>query len=216
MPTATDLSEGVDALSTLAARDLRRLWTETSDPVAARKALDELLVPLTRAYSSAATTLAADWYDESRAEAAVRGRFRAIPAAVETPTDAAGLAVGPLFGDNPDWRRAQVLASGTAQRFIANASRNTITRSTLADPSAQGWQRTGSGACAFCAMLIGRGAVYRKSTVRFAAHDNCSCQAVPAWGGQPVKVKPFTPSARRATDADRKRVREYLAVNNAG
>jgi hypothetical protein len=62
-------------------------------------------------------------------------------------------------------------------------------------------------------MLIGRGAVYSEATADFAAHDHCKCSAVPAFDGEPRPVKPFTPSLREATDADRARVREYLATH---
>src|SRR5690606_3304621 len=102
------------------------------------------------------------------------------------------------------------LVAGGVSRIIADADRGSITRSSIEDPASDGWQRQGAGSCAFCAMLIGRGAVYSEATADFASHDHCRCSAVPAWSGQPRPVKPFTPSTRHATDADRRRVREYL------
>ena len=45
------------------------------------------------------------------------------------------------------------------------------------------------------------------------AHDHCHCSAVPAWSGEPRPVKPYTPSARKATDADRARVRDWIATH---
>jgi len=58
-------------------------------------------------YGSAAATLGADWYDEMRAAAAVKGRFRAIPAELpdQGRTDAlARRGVSPLFSADFDKR----------------------------------------------------------------------------------------------------------------
>lgn len=218
MPTADDLRDAVDDLATLAAADLRVLWRDVTDGETARQALEELLPALVITYGTAAATVAADWYDEVRDEARVAGRFRAVPAVVDDQgtRELAGWAVGPLFDPEPDVRRAQVLAEGGLQRRIANAARRTVTGSVAEDRRAKGWQRSASGGCAFCQMLASRGAVYSRSTVDFASHDNCRCVAVPAWEGQPIPVKPYTPSARSITDADRARVRAYLRNNSAG
>ena len=46
--------------------------------------------------------------------------------------------------------------------MVANAARDTITTAALADDGANGWARHASAnACAFCAMLATRGAVYK-------------------------------------------------------
>src|SRR5450756_974958 len=49
----------------------------------------------------------------------------------------------------------------------------------VADRRARGWARAGTGRCDFCAMLIGRGAVYTEATANFETHDHCGCVAVP-------------------------------------
>jgi hypothetical protein len=109
--------------------------------------------------------------------------------------------------------------SGGVQRLVANAARDTIIGSSLADPSATGWRRGsgGDGDCPFCAMLIGRGEVYSEKTVKFGAHDNCDCVAVAVFNGEdfgkPVKVDDYKPTSRNITDADRKRVRAWLKDN---
>src|SRR5699024_506029 len=87
-----------------------------------------------------------------------------------------------------------------------------IMDSSLADPAADGWQRTGIGECQFCEMLISRGAVYSASTADFAAHDNCKCSAVPAFGGQPRPVRPYTPSQRHS-EADQARAKAWISKN---
>jgi hypothetical protein len=184
----------------------------------AREVLEESLPVLASAYGSAAATVAADWYDNTRVEMGIRGRFVAIPADVaDSGADVlARWAIGPLFAPEADWRRALVQVEGGLQRRIANAARETITFSSVEDPRADGWQRSGVGACAFCRMLIDRGAVYSEATVDFASHDDCRCVAVPAFSGQPRPVEPYTPTRRTVTDADRARVREYLATHHAG
>lgn len=208
-----DLAE----LEALAATDLRVLFRDFDSAEALRDAAMDLLPQLVAVYGVAAATLAADWYDEVREADEVRGRFRAIPAEVDP--DQAGTdelarwGVAPLFRPEPDTSAARVLIEGGLQRRIANASRHTLTRSAVEDPRAAGWQRVGSGECAFCAMLIGRGAVYTERGADFASHDHCNCSAVPAFDGRPRPVRPFTPSQRNITDADRARVREYLRTH---
>lgn len=213
MTTATQLRNGVATLSTLASNDLSALWRQVSTAVEARDALRDVLPALVETYGAAAATLAADWYDDLRDKQGVGGRFFAIPAELgDMGTDElARWGVSPLFAEDPDFAAARVLVDGGLQRRIANASRLTVTGSSLADPRATGWQRTGNGSCAFCAMLIGRGAVYSEASADFAAHDHCDCSAIPAFEGSPVPVKPYTPSARTGSDADRARARAFIA-----
>lgn len=219
MAAATELRQAVADLSTLAAADLNDLWRQVSTAEEARDALLDVLPALSSTYSLAAGTVAADWYDEQRDTLNISGRFSAIVADLDDQgADVlARWGVSPLFTPEADWRRAQVLIDGGLQLRIANAARYTVSGSAVADPQARGWQRQGDGkSCAFCSMLIARGAVYRESTAAFAAHDHCGCVAVPAWDGHPVPVKPYTPSERVANDADRARVRQYLKAHHAG
>lgn len=207
-----DLREGVDGLTVLASRDLSHLWRQVSDAVAARQALYDILPAIINTYGPAAATLAADWYDEARAKAGMGGSFTAIPAEI---TD---LGVPALIGyaesKATDYTAFRTLVEGGMQKRIANFSRGTVIRSAAADPKAHGWQRVGAGRCPFCAMLIARGTVYRTAeTADFSPHDNCHCSAVPAWGGQPAPVRPYTPTNRNITDADRARVREWIKQN---
>lgn len=217
MPTPDDLRLAVADLSTLAVNDLRSIWRTSRTAEATRDALEELLPPVVSVYGSASASVAADWYDEVRAEVDTERRFRAITADLGDlgTNELARHAVGPLFDAVPDVQRARVLAEGGMQLRIANAARNTITGSAIADPDSRGWQRSASGGCPFCQMLAGRGAVYTRSTVTFAAHDNCNCVAVPVFGDRPP-IQPYTPTDRRITDADRARVRKYLATHHAG
>jgi hypothetical protein len=150
--------------------------------VAAEAALRDLLPGLIDQYGAATATVAADWYDDLRDERGVRGRFRAIPASVaETGTQAlVGWALTEV-ADPTNVAAFRSLIEGGTQRRIANFSRLTVTGSSVADPQARGWQRTGAGDCDFCAMLIGRGAVYTEASVEFPSHDHCQCGSEPAW-----------------------------------
>lgn len=218
MPTPSDLRQAVSSLSVLAASDLRGLWQQVTTADEARQALEDVLPALTETYGLAAGAVAADWYDELRDELNVDGRFFAITADLrDLGSDVlARWGVGPLFSAEPDWKRAQTLIEGGLQLRIANAARETVRLSSIEDPKAQGWQRSASGGCPFCQMLAARGAVYSERSVDFAAHDHCNCVAVPAFDGRPKLVQPYTPSARVVTDADRDRVRAYLAQHHAG
>ena len=199
------------------------LWRQVSNAVEARIAMQDVLPALIQTYGHAAAAVAADWYDEAREIAEASGSFRAIPASIENnATDALALWASE---HGTDLASVQKLAEGGVQRRIANFSRETVMGSALADPAADGWQRTGVGSCGFCSMLIGRGAVYSESTVTFASHDHCNCVAVPAFRGQPKAVRldeqgkrlDFSSRASRTDDeqrkADNKRIRAWIAEN---
>lgn len=190
------------------------MWAQLRTADQARAALMDVLPALVQGYGAAAATVSADWYDDTREETGVRRRFIAIPAEPGGGTDElARWGIGPLFSAEPDWASARTLIAGGLQRRIADAGRDTVRDSSIADPSARGWQREGVGGCGFCTMLIGRGAVYSEASVGFASHDHCSCVAVPAFDGEPKPVEPYTPSGRRVSDADRARVREYIRTH---
>lgn len=172
-------------LIALAEADLARLWTDFDTPEQAREWLADVLPGLVALYGSAAATLAADWYDDLREQAGAKGNFRAIPAELpdQGRTDSlAGWAVGSMFGPDPNPTATLTLATGGLQRIVANASRQTITVSSIADPAARGWRRVGRGSsCEFCQMLLGRGDVYSEASADFASHDHCNCGAEPAF-----------------------------------
>lgn len=182
--STTALRSAVQRLALQADRDLASLWRQVDTAVQAREALADVLPALVQHYGPAAASLAATWYDNLREKRGVKGRFEAIPADLG-PAGAevlAGVAVGPLFGADPNWDAAKTLTIGGLQRRIANYSRATVTQSSIADPQAQGWERVGDGStCEFCSMLLGRGAVYSEESAAFEAHDHCGCSAAPAW-----------------------------------
>ena len=159
-----------------ATNDLRVMWRDFGSADAARSALLRGLPLLVSAYGSAAATLGADYFDEARDAAGVRGRFRAEP--VETVADEAldvlaRVAVGPMFGANPRPGDALTLAQGGLQRHIANADRETVRQAAVQDRRA-GWVRVGDGGCDWCARYLD-GEVHYVEGYDFAAHDHCNC-----------------------------------------
>jgi hypothetical protein len=214
VPPISQYRRDLDALTRLAAADLRALWRQVSDAVMAKELLADILPELVAVYGSAAGTLAADWYDDLREEQEAKGRFSAIVAAPapRAQTDAlAGWAAKDLFSSEPDYQGSLTKAQGGLQRLIANVGRETITGSSIEDPRASGWQRVSAGGCGFCEMLASRGAVYSEREVDFGAHDNCRCGAVPVFDGRAKAVEPYTPTSRNLTDADRAATRQWMA-----
>lgn len=78
---------------------------------------------------------------------------------------------------------ALVQTLGAVARHVQNGGRETIHETVLGDEKAYGIARVSDGSpCAFCAMLVGRGAVYRdEMTASFEAHDKCGCTAEPIY-----------------------------------
>jgi hypothetical protein len=188
---ATRLRNSQTAIRTLVNRDLTAFFGTlnlTGRPEASRDALIEYVTYLVDEYGDAAAAAAAEWYDEVRAAENVPGRYRAM--AMPSPyTDGVEgtvrRAAGAFFTEHPD--SALPVLLGTVGKYVLAAGRQTITTSTDRDPRASGWRRiTRPGACNFCTMLAGRGAVYKEHTVHFAAHGGagggeCNCAAVPDW-----------------------------------
>lgn len=209
---ATSLRSETNELVRLADRDLSRLWRLVADGAAADEALHDLLPAIVREYGALGGAVAAEWYDQQREKVGAKGRFTATPIAADDR--GAHSLIGWALSEAKDDVSLQTLILGGTHRRIADHVRYTVTGSSIADPAASGWQRVTDGnACAFCEMLAGRGSVYSEAGADFASHDACGCSATPAWKGEPVPVKPFTPSARKASDADRARVREYLRTH---
>jgi hypothetical protein len=67
--------------------------------------------------------------------------------------------------------RALIASAGAATRHVANGGRETVRGNALADEWATGWRRVTDGnPCSFCAMLAGRGAVYKSATTATGHH----------------------------------------------
>lgn len=93
---------------------------------------------------------------------------------------------------------------GASTRMVMRGGRDTVTRAVHVDSSAAGWERViEPGACGFCAMLAGRGAVYKESTVDFRAHDHCHCVARVVFAGQKSINEDLSSEWSRATAGTR-------------
>lgn len=228
MPSSADaeaLRQIQEDIRLLVIRDLEAFFAsiDLGRPEAARDALLEYVPFLVSTYGEQAASLAADWYDDVRAAESIGGRFRAAMDVPDESDATEGLvrrAAGALFTDAP--LAALPMIQGKAAQYAIEGARQTVMTSTTRDPRASGWQRvTRAGACRFCQMLAGRGAVYKESTVHFAAHGGakggeCNCAAVPSWDPDAPEVDVFlyeasvrTSDLRRAaakgdTDAQRR------------
>lgn len=227
MPSPAESREALIGLTRLAEADLRRLWIRIANqpPDAVRDALMDVLPLLADEYGTAASVMAADWYDDVRAAAEAAGLFQAQP--VPPPTSArfealARWGVDPLFAATPAADVALTRISGGMQRTIADMYRETVVQSSLLDPAALGWRRVGQGDnCGFCNMLIGRGDVYSQKGVAFKSHDHCNCIAAAVFQGEDVAYATDLQrrvSQRKVSDATRKknnqRAYKYIRENN--
>lgn len=174
-------------------------------------------------YSLGSSALAADFYDDERDRAGVRGRFLADPVVLDRGEKigrAVAWATEPMVTQQGDvvGQLAEVVRMETARPY-----RDTILENRRRDPAAVGWRRITHGdACRFCQMLAARGAVYTNETARFAAHGKhtngsggtCQCTAQPVFKGEEygeeASVLQYVASKRRTTEKDRARVRAYL------
>jgi len=200
----------IKAIWLAATADLRKL-PPTSE------AFYKALATIVEAYGLAAAEAAGEFYTTLRANAGYEDDFELVIPDIDN------LGTDELVGWASSTARTTEsfveLVAGGLQRRIANFARETVIETTRQDPRALGWMRIGSPECAFCAMLISRGAVYSERSATFASHDNCDCQAVPAFDRSQVRSvnRQFVASARRrsqaTTDADRERAREWIAEN---
>ncbi len=161
-------------------------------------------------YTLGAAALAADYYEDERELAPVRHLYVAEPI-VPDREEKIGRALA--------WATESV--EGAADRLaqvipieIARGFRDTLLTNSRRDPESVGWRRVSSpGACKLCRMLSDRGAVYRRSTARFATHASCKCSAQPVFDGQPgeeASVMQYVASQRTRTARESARLREYL------
>lgn len=218
--SASDARLALVAVTTAGVAETEALLARfDGSPETVRAALFETVPEVIGYYSLGSSALAVDWYDDLREEAGASGRFTSepvIPDRAEKVRNMLGWATQPLFDAESNVAEVGLRLLPAVQYEIALPNRTTLTTNVRRDPAANGWQRVAAGGCKFCRMLAGRGAVYRKeSSARFASHTNCGCTAQPVFQGQPgeeADVVQYAASRRRRTEADRARVREYLAA----
>lgn len=222
MATSPDaVRRGLIALSAAAVAEILPLLRE-GRPAASRSALLEAAPEVTGAYVLGSSALAADWYDELREAARPRTRHLTLVPEwqrVEKYGRALAWATEPLTADVIDLAEARSRLSMVTEYEVFDGASTTIDANVRADREATGWRRHAQpGACKFCLMLAGRGAVYRKETTgRFAAHTSCRCTASPTFrdgtAGPEASAVQYVASKRRTTARDRERIRAYLNAN---
>ena len=212
MTTLADLrahQSAVENVSALAIAELVRFWrSRPDDPRLAAKQAREVLDDIVATYGLAAGAMAADWYEELRADARVTGPFSA---GVQTPgrtevQDIAGWGLAPMFNPDlqvdgmPNAESSLSRLSGGTQLLVANAARLTVETNIERDPAGARYARHASAnACAFCAMVATRGARYRTAESAGAAyHRNCRCIAFPVWPGQATPEAPYVADWRES------------------
>lgn len=198
-----------------ALRDFAVLWPiwKVGDD-ASFGALVAATLPLVRVYNRMSSGIATGYYRQFRSAEEIAG-----PA---TPRPAPGIEDGRVTtslyvtgrtaeakarsaGQNAAGARntALVRASGAVTRHVLQGGRDALIRSVDADPEARGWARvTDTEPCAFCAMLAGRGPVYKtEQTAAFEAHDHCSCIPEPVYPGAdwPGRGREFADLYKTAT-----------------
>lgn len=220
---AVEHQRAVSGLTDVVQREVSNLVMGLSGqaPAVVREALKDLVPDVAVKYGDAAAALAMDYYEFAREAAEVPGMFIPTPAALPPPErfdQSIRWAVGSIVGEDPTFKGLAARLGGSISRAVTDVATDTLVGATHSDGRARGWSRIlEPGACPFCRMLSDRGAVYRSSTVRFASHDNCRCSVAPEFAvgrdDREVSEVPYVASRRTSSDADRKRVRDYLAAN---
>ena len=95
-------------------------------------------------------------------------------------------------------RTTLTMVAGEVTRQTLNGGRRTLTDTVSRDRRIRGYTRVTDGSpCAFCAMVAGRGPVYRsEQTASFEAHLKCGCTGEPVYASD----APWSPSAQRYRD----------------
>lgn len=155
---------------------------DLSKPELVREALLEFLLILTDQYGSVAASMAADWYDELRADSGASGRFRAL-AAPSVPAEAVETKVrylaGHLWTPDPAGMLGGLLVA--ADKYVKQPGRNTMASN--AKREGVRWARvpTGKKTCSFCLILASRDAVYESKQSAggdgHKFHGACDCIA---------------------------------------
>lgn len=170
------------------------LWAPEAGRVARYGAFSDVALTLIVARHRESAGLAAAYYRAFRAAEGAPGQDTPRLAGPLRPDDVlpglrfTGLggmmrALRAGFSPQAASRAGLVQAIGAAGRLVLAGGRDTVLASAGADRHAAGWRRVASGsACEFCAMLAGRGPVYKGArTAEFAAHDHCACAAEPVF-----------------------------------
>jgi hypothetical protein len=189
-------SQAQQSIAQRAAQAIVNLWLRIIDPEHFNdgwNTLGPLVNGIISSHYEATAANAAQYYANSRITAG--NAYMAVPGQapdmsyINNVSDAMGPGQFYHFLPQQPADTASVMARdalrGASTRMVMMGGRDTVTNAAHLDPEARGWERViNPGACGFCAMLAGRGAVYKASTVDFRAHDHCHCVARAVFIGQ--------------------------------
>jgi hypothetical protein len=181
------------ALRAVTFEQLLRIWPayNPDDIAGSWPAVQEALTALIWLRHSESSALAANFYRASRYGAGITGDAP-IELAAPPPLEQLDASLGFVGRFMPSKQAALgrrnvgdvalVAVTGAVTRLVLQGGRRTLTGTIRADRNATGYRRITSGdACTFCQMLASRGAVYKRDTVDFDAHDHCGCSAMPVF-----------------------------------
>lgn len=166
-------------------------------------------------YSEGSAALAVDAYMDARA--GVQGGFTAVPVVLDRTVK---IRRGVAWASDPMLSRDFELASSRLAKLVrselARPYRDTTLHNGARDGMFVGYKRIARGeSCGFCKGLADRGAVYKRNTAHFAAHDDCQCTAAAAFVGQPhgpeASVTQYIASKRRRTPKERAEINAWAA-----
>lgn len=191
-------SADADSLTTLVAAEFAGQAANLADlnPTVAAGLLRELAAEVANEYGQAASLLAAEWYEDLRPGSNFDARV--IDVDIDKLQNDMTWAMRDLFADFAEYEKALNLSSQVTDLAVSNAGRGTILTNMRRDPLEVRYSRHASAtACAFCAMLASRQAVYRsEDTAGADAHRGDHCIAVPVWPGQEVEEAPYVAQFR--------------------
>lgn len=154
MTTVAERQYLLNELNRLAQQDLTVLWRQlsTASDLEFAQMVAEAFPELTEPYVVAAAEMAAEWYAESAPDLPYR------PTSFLPPAEGVPASVSWALGASGDAALSRL--EGVAQRQIWTANRETIVGNSRAEAGST-WARVARpGACAFCAMVATRAAVY--------------------------------------------------------
>lgn len=194
------LSHATTKITAAADRVLSKFFSavDLGDPVMVRDALLEVLPALTQEYGDMAATVAAEWYEETRAKE-IGGRYAARLAPTADPGAVQGSvrwAAGELFTADPEGTLK--LIEGSLQRYILQAARDTVSVNVVADLARPRFAvvPTGATPCPWCVIMASRGWAYSteaNAQKHSSFHDACKCQVVPSWSSEPPRIQGYDP-----------------------
>lgn len=135
-------------------------------------------------YGAVATVAARQAYTDMRSAVRLVDAFE--PELLDY--DAAELVGSAVGGSMARWTAGEYAAAAlfagvVASRLVSNIYRDTMSRNSLLDPSAEGFERVAAAsACNYCLPAAARAGVLRQDD--FAGyHDHCGCSNIPVFRG---------------------------------